>query len=226
MRKNFTQKIAIVLMLVFVIGSAVFLYFFALKVDRKYSDLIVTEAQNTENINKVTYNVSYSRILLISILYASAPDSITATEHEWQSCMSDNDLLLDTLSKNIFLPEKNKNEFSALSGFENTYIAVCKTFFALKRAAAGSDSCRYLLRTKILPAYKAYLDKLTRLLELNNKKLLDISDKLTAENKNTSLVYLSIGVSPFVFLIIYLALGLSVFFYVAFLSFRHDDDKA
>ncbi len=223
MKNIFTRRIAIILVLIFVFGSAIFLYLFALKVDRKYSDLIIAETENTENINKITYNISYSRILLSNILYSSNTDSVAAFQKQWESCISTNAATFDTLSKKIFLPEKNKNELYNISRSEKNYTGLCREFFELKHNA-GNDSLMYVLRIKILPAYKTYLDNLTTLLELNNKKLIEISDQLTIENKNTGLIYLSMGISPFAFLVVYLSFGIFLLLYIAFLTFRHDKE--
>lgn len=219
MKKIFNLKTSYILLLIFLIASAVFLYFFSLKVDKRYSKLIVTETQISNNIYKITNIHNKNVNLLFTALYASQADSITKMEREWEINTAMDSAFFNILSGQVFLDSQNKQILPELLAIQKDLDISSRLFFDAK-SRDGNDSAHSLLTKKISPFNRAYRDKLEVLLNLNNKCLLDISDKLSAEDERTGLLYLTMGATPFFLFIVYLLLGLGLLSYLAIQIFR------
>jgi len=211
------------LIMFFIISSsAVFLYFFALKVDRRYSDLIETESEISTNIYSIASIHSRNINILFNALYTDQPDSILKYKSEWETNIAKSASFLDKLSKQIFLTGQDKEPVNDLASLEKNHTELCMNFFDIKNTK-GKDTAFVFLRKKVNPSYRTYRDKLEMLLNINNRKLLEISQKLTVENQKTGLIYLTIGAIPFFFLLIYFLSGFALIIYLAFQYFRSDN---
>jgi len=118
MKFLFSRRVAFAFILIFILSSAIFLYLFALKIDKKYSDLIVIETENSENIHKVTHTFDDAAFLLFNALVSKNADSISAYKQKWESYILINDSIFSKLSNTIFTQEHNSVDFINVTNAE------------------------------------------------------------------------------------------------------------
>ena len=221
MKKIIGGKTAYILLLIFVLSSALFLYFFALKVDKRYSDLIVAETQISNNLYKIANNHSRNMNVLSGALYTTDKDSIMKAQTDWEARNSGDSMHFRIVSDKLFLNGTSKDPILKLAGLQAQYTDMCKAFFTL-RTKYPTDTARFFLRHQIHPVYYSLRDQLESLMDLNNKKLLELSDKMTSDHQKTGLIFLTVGASPFLFFVGYLVFSLLFLVYLAFQIFRTD----
>src|SRR5262249_51237035 len=132
--------------------------------------------------------------------------------------------LLDNLVKKAFITEKNKTPFVDLLSCQKKYIETCRTFFELGDNGKN-DSVLYYFRYKIIPLSQSLQNYLETFLKNNNDRLLEISSTYTREHKNKGLLFLTIGITPFVLLVVYLVFISLLLAYFTFFIYREKKNK-
>ncbi len=221
MKNPLARKITYVTFLLLVIASAIFLYFFSLQIDRRYTVLLNSEIRISRDIYKIVNNRSKNLHKLSNALYTTQADSIKKIEQEWRTNVEKEKAIFGEFSREVFLDSTNKKPLAEITESETELVTLCNTFFDI-RYHQSADSARTFWRQNISPSYSRYRDKLESLLETSNNKLQKIGDGLTQEHSRKGLLYLSMGATPLIFFSFYLVFGLGLLIYLSFLIFRRD----
>jgi hypothetical protein len=199
MKMQFYRKFLLLILLVFAFASAIFLYFFSLHIDKKYSELIEDRTQVTGAIQKLSHKSIRGFFKLYTIVNTPVADSVLAMQKKWKTKALVNNTFLDSFARNRFLSDSDKLQLNKLINSRNQYTALCLQFFDLKNTASEADRVLFL-KKEVTPAFKNYQEQLDLFLESNNKRLAETNGQFTVTHQKTGLLFLTLGISP-VFLV-------------------------
>jgi hypothetical protein len=223
MKKILTIKTLYGFLIVSFISSSVFLYFFTLIIDEKYTDLIATETRISELTQTISKRSNNGYFMLAKMLHETDKNNIRLLKKTCLDQRIQNDHTIDSLSKVAFSSTKSKQSLQYLISCRKTYINHCNAFYETKENGNNKPAIEYFADS-LSPAFIAYQNELEVFLKKNNKHLLEASNQISTETKTKSFIYLALGLSPFAIFGIFTVLSflfMLIFFKIFFYEESH-----
>lgn len=208
----FSKKGLIALLSFTLLITFIFYYFFAIKIDKKYSKLIYSEAR----FNGISQNILQSSNANWSLfLQTSLSNTPKHTNENWQQVIAQNNARFDSISNQNLLHQNDGFILDSLKIARKKYNTLIAYYY--NHLPQNKDSVQLIIESVLNPAFQQYQQFLNNFLKAHNDDMLEMSNQFTFKNLFKSKLYLLIGLIP-VFLLIFLAM--IVFIYVLVISYE------
>jgi hypothetical protein len=210
--KKINRGIIYLLSLLIIIMS-VFVYYYLLSVDEKYSRIIEHEGMLYNNTQNITFGANRGYLLLYKIMEANSDADRDSLIAEKNFLVAKNDSLIDDILFNTD-DFRDKSHLNKVISTREEYVKSCGVF--LEVLSDDKDSAKSILINIIEPNFGKYQEELKSFISSNISNVLQKSDKISSDIRSKTLFVIS---PVLIFTIFLILLGLFIIFIIMEVKF-------
>lgn len=183
--------------------------------ENEYRKILVSRMIVVETSQKIMVETTAIHRSLLNLLIAAKPGEIENFRDISASLFAEMQREIETIDKNIFTTAQSDKK-KELTAFIKEYEQSCKQFLTLLE----TDNAKALdyKNAFVRPAFEKCQMAQTELINILNNDLQSEGDKLTSASATSSVIILLLGISPFLFFVLYFLFQSSRIVYYEFFS--------